>query len=302
MSGSEDHLMIFDREAVKARRIRFGPTAPSFLADFAVQELRDRLAGIKREFDMVVALNATPGLAEALKSAGCGNRLITMDSAKALVAEEADRGVVADEEFLPFAAQSVSCILSVLTLQLVNDLPGSLIQIRRSLKPDGLFLGVLLGGTSLYEVRQVFLQAEAEVAGGASLRVAPFPDVREMGALLQRAGFALPVVDSDKITVRYSDFLTLLRELRLLGWANPLVQRSRSFLRRDVLMRAAELYHQHYSDPDGRIRASFELVWITGWAPHESQQKPLRPGSAKTSLAEALGTTEHTLNDDEGKG
>ncbi len=301
MSGSEDHLMIFDREAVKARRIRFGPTAPSFLADFAVQELRDRLAGIKREFDMVVALNATPGLAEALKSTGSGHRLITMDSAKALVAEEAGRGVVADEEFLPFAAQSVSCILSVLTLQLVNDLPGSLIQIRRSLVEDGLFLGVLLGGGSLQEVRQVFLQAEAELTSGASMRVAPFPDVRELGALLQRAGFALPVVDSDKITVRYDDFLTMLRELRLLGWANPLQQRARTFLRRDVLMRAAELYHQQFSDPDGRIRATFELVWMTGWSPHESQPKPLKPGSATTRLADALGTQEHTLDKDDEK-
>lgn len=297
MSGADEQLLIFDRAAVRARRRRFGPTAPSFLADFAVQELVDRLTGIKREFDTVVALNAAPGLAEALQRSGSKARLITMDSAQALVCGEAGRGVVADEEFLPFAAQRVPCFLSVLTLQLVNDLPGSLIQIRRSLVEDGLFLGVLMGGASLQEIRQVFLQAEAELTSGASMRVAPFPDVRELGALLQRAGFSLPVVDSDKITVRYDDFLVMLRELRLLGWANPLQQRSRTFLRRDVLMRAAELYHQQFSDPDGRIRATFELVWMTGWSPHESQPKPLQPGSATTRLADALGTQEHTLDE-----
>ena len=299
MSASDEHPLIFDRAIVRARRRRFGPSAPSFLADFAVQELTERLAGINRTFDTICSLNAVPGLEAALRAGGSEGHVITMDTAPDLVARDGHSGLAADEELLPFAPESLSCVLSTLTLQLVNDLPGSLIQIRRALAPDGLFLGVLLGGASLSEVRQVFLQAEAELAGGASLRVAPFPDVREMGTLLQRAGFALPVVDSDKITVRYSDFLTFVRELRQLGWANPLLQRSRRFLRRDVLMRAAELYHEHYSDPDGRIRASFELVWITGWAPHESQQKPLRPGSAKTRLAEALGTKEHMLGVDE---
>lgn len=299
MSASDEHPLIFDRAIVKTRRRRFGPAAPSFLVDFAVQELTERLAGINRTFDTICSLNSAPGLETALRAAGSQGYVITMDSAPNLVPKDGQAGLAADEEFLPFAPESLSCVLSTLTLQLVNDLPGSLIQIRRALAPDGLFLGVLLGGASLSEVRQVFLQAEAELAGGASLRVAPFPDVREMGALLQRAGFALPVVDSDKITVRYSDFLMFVRELRQMGWANPLVQRSRTFLRRDVMMRAAELYHEHYADPDGRIRASFELVWITGWAPHESQQKPLRPGSAKTRLAEALGTKEHTLGADE---
>ena len=296
MSETNDQQLIFDRAIVKARRRRFGRDAPGFLTDFAVEELTERLAGINRTFDKICSLSAVPGLEAALRAGGSDGRLVTMDASSDLAARHGGSGVVGDEEFLPFAPGSLSCVLSLLTLQLVNDLPGSLIQIRRALAPDGLFLGVLLGGASLNEVRQVFLQAEAELSGGASLRVAPFPDVREMGALLQRAGFALPVVDSDKITVRYGDFLSLLRDLRHLGWANPLAQRPRTFLRRDVLMRAGALYHQNHSDPDGRIRASFELVWITGWAPHESQQKPLRPGSAKTRLADALGTKEHSLD------
>lgn len=297
MAENDAQSHIFDRAVIKARRRRFGPTAPSFLIDFALTELGDRLAAITREFDTIVALNAMPGIAKLLHAPGDKPSVIIMDSAPELVAGERQMGVVADEEILPFASQSVPCILSALSLQLVNDLPGTLIQIRRALEADGLFLGALLGGSTLHEVRQVFLQAEAELTSGASLRVAPFPDVRELGALLQRAGFALPVVDSDKLTVRYSDFLTMLRELRLLGWANPMLQRSRYFLRRDVLMRAAELYHQQFSDDDGRIRATFEVVWMTGWAPHESQPKPLRPGSATTRLADALGTQERTFVD-----
>ncbi|MEM1201161.1 MAG: class I SAM-dependent methyltransferase [Pseudomonadota bacterium] len=298
MSESEANPLIFDRALVKARRRRFGATAPKFLSEFAVQELGERLAAITRSFENVCALNAAPGLSAALRAAGVEGRLITLDSNPDLLDQADGMPAVADEEFLPLAPQSVSCIVSVLSLQLVNDLPGSLIQIRRALVQDGLFLGVLLGGTSLSELRQVFLEAEAELSSGVGLRVAPFVEVRDLGGLLQRAGFALPVADSDKITVRYDDFLSLLKDLRHLGWANPLVERPRAPLRRDVLLRAGELYHQRYSDPDGRIRASFELVWMTAWSPDESQPKPLRPGSAKTRLADALGTKEHSLSED----
>ncbi len=298
MSESETNPLIFDRALVKARRRRFGATAPEFLSEFAVQELGERLAAITRSFESVCALNSAPGLGAALRAAGVEGRLITMDSNPDLLDLEDGNAVVADEEFLPLAPHSISCILSVLSLQLVNDLPGSLIQIRRALVQDGLFLGVILGGASLSELRQVFLQAEAELSSGVGLRVAPFVEVRDLGGLLQRAGFALPVVDSDKISVRYDDFLSLLKDLRHLGWANPLVERPRSPLRRDVLLRAGELYHQRFSDPDGRVRASFELVWMTAWSPHESQPKPLRPGSARTRLADALGTKEHSLSED----
>src|SRR5690606_35824649 len=189
---------------------------------------------------------------------------------------------------------------SLLALQAVNDLPGALLQIRRSLRPDGLFIGCLLAGQSLTELRQSLLAAEVEVSGGASPRVAPFADLRDLGSLLQRAGFALPVVDSELVTVRYRDIFGLLRDLRALGWTNALTARRKAGLRRDTLARAASFYAERFADPDGRLRASFEMVWLSGWAPHESQQKPLRPGSAKARLADALGVPERGAGDKAG--
>ena len=182
--------------------------------------------------------------------------------------------------------------MSALALQFVNDLPGALIQIRRALKPDGLLLAAMLGGDTLTELRQAFAAAEAEIEGGASPHVAPFTDVREMGALLQRAGFALPVTDVERLTVRYSSPFILMGELRRMGATNVLAERRRKPLRRATLARMAEIYAQRFADRDGRIRATFEVIWLSGWAPHESQQKPLRPGSAQARLADALGTRE----------
>jgi SAM-dependent methyltransferase len=189
---------------------------------------------------------------------------------------------------------------SLLALHAVNDLPGALIQIKRALRPDGLFIACLLAGQSLTELRQSLLAAEVELTGGASPRVAPFADLRDLGGLLQRAGFALPVIDSESVTVRYGDMFGLLRDLRAMGWANALSERSRKPLRRSVLLRAAELYAERFADPDGRLRATFEIVWLSGWAPHESQQKPLRPGSAKARLADALGVPEIGTGDKAG--
>jgi len=200
--------------------------------------------------------------------------------------------VVADEEALPFADNTLDLVVSGLALQAVNDLPGVLVQVRRALKPDGLFLAALLGGDTLTELRQSFAVAESELEGGVSPRVAPFPDLRDLGALLQRAGFALPVTDVDRITVRYATPLGLLHDLRHMGAANPLVERRRVPLRRATLMRAMEVYAARFADQDGKVRASFDIIWLSGWSPHESQQKPLRPGSAKKRLADALGTTE----------
>ena len=174
----------------------------------------------------------------------------------------------------------------------MNDLPGTLIQIRRALKPDGLFLAALIGGDSLTELREAFAEAESEIEGGVSPRVAPFADVRELGALLQRAGFALPVVDSDRLTVRYQSVFALMRDLRRMGATNVLIERRRTPLRRATLQRMAEIYAQRFADPDGRVRATFEIAWLSGWVPHESQQKPLKPGSARARLADALGTKE----------
>ena len=161
-------------------------------------------------------------------------------------------------------------------------------QIRRALKPDGLFIACLLGGETLTELRQSFLEAEMEIEGGASPRVAPFADLRDCGALLQRAGFALPVTDVDRVIVRYDNPFGLMRDLRAMGAANPLAERRRTFMKRATLMKAAGIYAERFSDADGRVRATFDLVWISGWSPHESQQKPLKPGSATMSLAEGL--------------
>jgi SAM-dependent methyltransferase len=200
--------------------------------------------------------------------------------------------VTSDEEALPFAAGSLDLVVSALALQFVNDLPGALIQIRRALKPDGLLLAALIGGDSLTELRSAFAAAEVEVEGGISPRVAPFADIRELGGLLQRAGFALPVVDSERVAVRYDSALALMRDLRRMGATNILVERQRRPLKRTTLARMAEIYAERFSDPDGRIRSTFEIIWLSGWVPHESQQKPLKPGSAAQRLADALGTTE----------
>jgi SAM-dependent methyltransferase len=207
--------------------------------------------------------------------------------------------VAADEEALPFGDATLDLVVSALALQAVNDLPGALAQIRRALKPDGLFLAALFGGETLSELRHSFAVAESELDGGTSPRVAPFADVREMGALLQRAGFALPVTDVDRITVRYSSPFRLLRDLRCMGAANALVERRRVPLRRATLMRAMDVYAERFADPDGKVRASFDIVWLSGWSPHESQQQPLRPGSAKQRLADALGTTEVSTGEHE---
>jgi SAM-dependent methyltransferase len=200
--------------------------------------------------------------------------------------------IVADIEALPFGAASLDLVVSAFALQTVDDLPGTLIQIRRALKPDGLLLAALLGGDTLTELRESFAVAESELTGGVSPRVAPFADLRDMGALLQRAGFALPVTDADRVVVRYSSPLALMADLRRMGATNPLVDRRRVPLRRNVLARLIEVYAERFSDPDGKVRASFDIVWLSGWAPHESQQQPLRPGSAKARLADALGTRE----------
>ncbi len=199
---------------------------------------------------------------------------------------------VADAEALPVGAASLDLVVSLLALHAVNDLPGVLVQIRRALRPDGLFVGCLLGGATLTELRQSLTQAEAEIEGGASPHVAPFVAIREAGGLLQRAGFALPVADSDLLTVRYADAFALMRDLRAMGMTNALTDRRRHAMRRATLLRAAQIYSERFADRDGRIRASFELVWLLGWAPHESQQKPLKPGSATARLADALGTIE----------
>ena len=189
---------------------------------------------------------------------------------------------------LPLAPEFIDLAVSGLALQFVNDLPGVLAQIRRALKPDGLLLAAMTGGDTLTELRQSFAAAEAELEGGVSPRVAPFADLRDVGALLQRAGFALPVTDVDRIVVRYDSAFALMQDLRRMGATNVLVERRRTPTRRATLLRMAEIYSERFADPDRRIRATFDVIWLSGWAPHESQQRPLQPGSAKASLAEAV--------------
>ena len=203
---------------------------------------------------------------------------------------------MADEELSPFAPERFDLCVSALAQHSVNDLPGALTQVRRSLKPDGLFLGALLGGQTLQELRAVLAEAESEIRGGASPRVAPFSDVRDLGHLLQRAGFALPVTDLDRVTVRYGSMFTLVADLRAMGLTNALAHRDTRPLGRRMFLRAAQLYAERFADPDGRLRATFDIVWLSGWVPHESQQKPLKPGSAKMRLADALGAQEQRID------
>jgi SAM-dependent methyltransferase len=235
---------------------------------------------VLRQFDVAVDLG-TP--TDAVRGV-----LADFASIGRLFAAGPEGDAIADEEALPFRDGSLDLVVSALALQFVNDLPGVLIQIRRALKPDGLFLAALLGGDTLTELRQSFAAAEAEIEGGVSPRIAPFADVREMGALLQRAGFALPVTDVERLTVRYSSPFILMGELRRMGATNVLAERRRTPLRRATLKRMGEIYARRFADPDGKVRATFEIVWLSGWAPHESQQKPLRPGSAQARLADAL--------------
>jgi SAM-dependent methyltransferase len=295
--------LVFDRQLLRARRARAAGLGPStFLVERVAQDLADRLATVLRRFERAVDLGTpTDAARRALAASGKVGTVIAADalaparSKPGSTAGDRALAVVADEEALPFRYASLDLVVSALALQFVNDLPGTLIQIRRALQPDGLLLAALAGGDTLAELRQAFAEAEAEIENGVSPRVAPFADVRELGALLQRAGFALPVTDSERITVRYATPLALMHDLRRMGATNPLRERSRRPLKRATLARMMQVYAGRFSDPDGRIRATIEVVWLSGWAPHASQQQPLAPGSARRRLADALGTEETKL-------
>jgi SAM-dependent methyltransferase len=274
--------LIFDRKLLRARRARALRDPVTFLLDRAADDLALRLSAVLRTFDLAADLGTPFDTVRQQLSDRVGTIIAVAPNAAGRLA------VVADEEALPFRDASLDLVVSVLALQFVNDLPGTLIQIRRALKPDGLFLAAMIGGDSLIELREAFAQAEAEIEGGVSPRVSPFADLRDLGALLQRAGFALPVTDLDRLTVRYASPLALMHDLRRMGAANALIERRRAPLRRATLRRMIEIYTERFADADGRVRATFEIVWLSGWAPHESQQKPLAPGSAKSRLADAL--------------
>jgi SAM-dependent methyltransferase len=291
--------LVFDRHLLRARRRRAEALGPAtFLVDRVADDMADRLSAVLRRFAWAVDLG-TP--TDAVRRALTGLDAIgTVIQVGTLALDHNIRGglnVVADEETLPFRDASLDLVVSALALQFLNDLPGALAQIRRALRPDGLFLAALIGGDSLAELRQSFAAAEAEVEGGASPRVAPFADLGAMGALLQRAGFALPVADIDRIVVRYASPFGLMDDLRRMAATNALIERRRVPLRRATLRRMSEIYGTRFADADGRIRATFEIVWLSGWAPHASQQRPLAPGSAKRRLADALGVEEIPAGD-----
>lgn len=284
-----------DRAAYLRRRARSAGTIAQadFLLRRASTDIAERLDATLRTFPRCLNLSGRGGIvSKALSEVPNVEYVITADTAASLLGEPSGLAVICDPEWLPFGNEKLDLVVSVLDLHWVNDLPGTLMQIRRALRPDGLFIGAMIGGDSLTEMRQAFLQADVEMTGGASPRVSPFTDVRDLGALLQRAGFALPVVDTDHMTVRYGSLFDVMADLRKMGGTNALNERSRKPLRRSTLLRAAEIYGDRFSDEDGRVRATVDILHFSGWAPHESQQKPLRPGSAKHRLADALGTIE----------
>jgi SAM-dependent methyltransferase len=284
--------VVFDRGAVRRHRER---AAERFAAnDFLFREIGDRLIerldDVNRRFARVLDVGCRIGLLRAALGRRAGTeRVVGMDLSARMIACAGRPAVIADEEQLPFADASFDLVVSNLALHWTNDLPGALVQLRRALRPDGLLLAALFGGDTLAALRAALLEAELAETGGARPRVSPVADVRDAGMLLQRAGFELPVVDADTIWVSYPDALALMRDLRAMGETNAVVERQRSLTRRGVLTRAAASYPR---EPDGRIRAGFQVIFLTGWAPHESQPKPLRPGSATRRLAEALGSEE----------
>jgi SAM-dependent methyltransferase len=267
---------LFDRDLLRARLQRAQRLGTAtFLLDRAAEDMADRLNAVLRDFKSVAEVG-TPG-----------------DQVAKTLSKRFDRYVRADlpaqeSEPLALEALSLDLVVSALALQFVNDLPGVLAQIRRALRPDGLLMAAMIGGDTLTELRQSFAAAEAELEGGISPRVAPFADLREVGALLQRAGLALPVTDVDRIVVRYDNAFALMHDLRRMAATNILIERRRMPTRRATMLRMAEIYRERFADPDGRVRATFDIIWLSGWAPHESQPKPLKPGSAKVSLAEAV--------------
>ncbi|HMK67040.1 MAG TPA: methyltransferase domain-containing protein [Stellaceae bacterium] len=300
---AEGDILIFDRRALRRHRERAARRGcAEFLLEEASERLAQRLEDVTHRFPRALALGARGGiLARALAGRGGIESLVEMEEGPGLLPAGARGALIAEAEALPFAPGSFDLVVSALTLHWTNDLPGALLQLRHALRPDGMLLAALFGGETLTELRAAFLEAELELEGGASPRVAPMADARDLAGLLQRAGFALPVVDSDRLTVTYGNAFALMADLRAMGETNALRERRRGFTRRQTLLRMAELYRERHAGADGRIPASFEIVTLTAWAPHASQPKPLRPGSATTRLADALGTQEKSAGEKTGR-
>lgn len=285
----------FDTALIRHRRSRAANAYGgfNFLKKLAAEQMAERLLDANRSFDTGLDIGCHHGEVRApLMATGRITHLVHADSSAHMAAHAPAPKLVMDEERLAVGDERVDFISSALALHRVNDLPGALIQIRRALKPDGLFLGAVLGGETLNELRTAFAEAEAEIDGGISPRVSPFADVRDIGSLMQRAGFALPVIDADTHTATYATPFALFKDLRGMGETNALNSRRKQPLKRATLMRMAEIYAQRYATPEGRVSATFQIIYLAGWRPHESQQKPLRPGSAQQRLADALKTQE----------
>jgi SAM-dependent methyltransferase len=286
-------IEVFDRRLLRQRRDRAAKNIRDFdyLFAEAAGQLCERLDIIKKTFPLILDMGSAHGvLAERLRGRAGTEHLICMDTSFAM-ARMTMNGVVADEELLPFREASLDAVVSNLSLQWVNDLPGALVQIKNALKPDGLFLAAVLGGETLKELRQCLMEAELKVTGGASPRVSPFIDPYDMSALMQRAGFALPTVDTDTVTIHYSSALKLMQDLRGMGAANATLNRLMKPTRRKVMLEASRLYHEKFADGAGLVPATFRVIYVIGWAPDDSQQKALKPGSAKTRMADALKST-----------
>ena len=285
---------VFDRALLRQRRQRATSAPlphPDFLLNRVAHDFAERLSVVKRQFPLALNLGFhTQNLSSVLRPLAQIGSILESEAIANLFEQEGGHRIIADDDALPFGEQSFDLAVSGLSLHLVNDLPGALIQIRRALKADGLMLAALLGGQTLHELRQSWLIAEEELTGGVSPRVAPFADVRDLGRLIQRAGFSLPVADTDVVRVTYPSPLALMAEIKGMGASNMLVDRRRVPVTRALLMRAAQVYAERFGLSDGRIPATFEIITLTAWVPHESQQKPLQPGSATMRLATALGS------------
>jgi NADH dehydrogenase [ubiquinone] 1 alpha subcomplex assembly factor 5 len=292
MSSPGTPPKIFDRALLRRRRERIAANADpkrDFLFAESGERMLDRLDDVTRRFPLALDLGSRDGLlGRLLQGRGGIETLIQGDLSLGLLRQAGGRVLQLDEEALPFGPESFDLVLANLALHWTNDLPGALAQVRQVLKPDGLFLGALFGAGTLGELRTVLMEAEIAETGGASARVAPFADLRDAAGLLQRAGFALPVADVETVTVTYAGMMPLLADLRAMGEANILDARLKRPTRRAVIARAAALYQEKFATADGRIPASFRLIFLTGWAPHESQQQPARRGSGKVNLGEAL--------------
>ena len=293
---------LFDRSLLAARRNRAaaGFSQAQFLRDRSIEDTLLTLAAINRRFDLALDMSAADGsFNRALATSDAADKvglLIEGELSERLSAQQSGLArLIMDEEWLPFADDSLSLIVSVLGLHSVNDLPGVLVQVRRALTPDGLFIGTLFGGETLKELRGCLMEAELEVRGGYGPRIAPFAEGPDLIDLLKRTGFSMPVVDSDRVEVTYEHPLRLLADLRAMGEGNVMIDRPRLGLNRAILQKMSELYFARHADAEGRVTATFEIITLSGWKPHESQQKPLKPGSAKTRLADALGVKETKL-------